>query len=66
MNETKSNKPGLIITRKLGQKVVAFCGKSKIEISVDRITKTIVRLRVEAPDDIGVFREEILNKEKSK
>jgi carbon storage regulator len=52
----------LLLARKAGQSVVI---NGNIRVTVDRIRRRVVRLKVEAPTEIRVDREEVWNRRAS-
>ena len=52
----------LLLARKAGQSVVI---EGNIRVTVDRIGRRVVRLKVEAPREIRVDREEVWNRRAS-
>ena len=51
--------PVLVLSRKVGEKI--FIGE-KISVTVVRVAPGIVRLGIEAPDDLAIVREEIMDR----
>jgi carbon storage regulator len=51
----------LVLSRKVGEKI--FIGE-KISVTIVRVAQGIVRIGVEAPDDLPILREEIKDRQK--
>lgn len=49
----------LVLTRRLGEKILMKNGEIKVEISHSYREGTEFRIVIDAPDDIDIFREEI-------
>lgn len=60
MDEEDEAKPGLVLTRKPGQKVMLMIGDEKIWITVTWIDPRKVSLRFNASEKVEIFREELL------
>ncbi len=50
----------LVLTRKARQRIFIDCGKDRIIVEVCEITNGKVRIGVDAPREVKVFREELL------
>ena len=51
----------LVLSRKVGEKI--FIGE-KISVTIVRVAQGIVRIGIEAPDDLPILREEIKDQHK--
>ncbi len=54
----------LTLTRRLDETIVIGDGKDKIEITVREIRRNQVRLGVEAPQHVKIFRKELFDRER--
>jgi sRNA-binding carbon storage regulator CsrA len=61
--ENNEYKSGLMLTRKVGQKVMLMIGEEKIWITLELIRKNnkAVSLRFNASDKVAIFRGELLD-----
>lgn len=62
--ENNEYKSGLMLTRKVGQKVMLMIGEEKIWVTLERINKKAVSLRFNASEKVAIFRGELLDDEK--
>ena len=61
--ENKEHKSGLLLTRKVSQKIMLMLGKEKIWVTLERINKKTVSLRFNASEKVAIFRGELLDDE---
>lgn len=55
----------LILARRAGESLVLFVGEEQVEVKVISITGNITRLGVMAPNSVGIYRAEVLDRPES-
>ncbi len=55
----------LVLTRKSNEKIILHVGETEIEVVVAQIRGEKVRIGIEAPQSVQIYREEVLERDRA-